>query len=186
VPKKRATFRKLTAAISRADKALWSIIARTRIFEGRNKPQLVPKPKKTVFQGFLVKNDDLRFSYAGVSVIQILTNADLRPSAILVRVFMWNRFLSATQSWFATKPQRLKRNETRRAAILCCFLTNSWASVTGNSAVGLPAQGRAFIGSDFVLWAPLRTSRNVQFRGASGKKSGKGLRKTSFQKPGSD
>jgi len=74
----------------------WSIIART-IFEGRNKPQFV-QPK--LFQAS--RQDDLRFSYCRVSVIQILDNAD---AAYASCARMWT-VLSAT-IMFADKPHRL-------------------------------------------------------------------------------
>jgi hypothetical protein len=76
----------------------WSIIGRTNISEGRNKPQFV-QPK--LFQA--TRQDDLRFSDCTMSVIQILDDTDVafRISGAELRTV-----LSAT-TMLADRPHRL-------------------------------------------------------------------------------
>src|SRR6267378_3806125 len=104
----------------------WSIIARTNIFEGRNKPQFV-QPK--LFQA--TRQDDLRFSDCTVSVIQILDDAD---AAFRILGAGLRTVLSVT-TMFADKPHRLNG---RTSAQRFCVLT-ILPPVTA-PAVGLPAQ----------------------------------------------
>jgi len=87
------------------------------------------------------RQDDLRFSYCRVSVIQILDNAD---AAFRILYAYVDRFYPRP-FMFADKPHRL--NERTSAQRILCF--DDLASGTA-LAVGLPRSGLSR--SDFVLW----------------------------------
>src|SRR6267378_414743 len=104
----------------------WSIIARTNIFEGRNKPQCCPTETVSSFSSMMISASPI----AGCPSFKFLT-MQMQPSASCAR--KWT-VLSAT-IMFADKPHRL--NE-RTSAQRFCVLT-ILPPVTA-LAVGLPAQ----------------------------------------------